>query len=145
MYVGYNDMNISELSKLSGLNAPTIRYYEQIKLLPKPQRLGNGYRKYSANDLQQLLLIKQAQQVGFSLEEIKALVPSNMTNWQHDTIIRTLEEKLRYINSMQKTLTENKKNILQLIDSIKNKPEDITCGENAQRLMALYLTLPEKT
>ncbi len=137
-------MNISELSKLSGLNAPTIRYYEQIKLLPKPQRLGNGYRKYSANDLQQLLLIKQAQQVGFSLEEIKALVPSNMTAWKHDMIVSALEEKVRDINRMQKALTENKKNILQLIDSITNKPEDITCGENAQRLMDIYLTEPEK-
>lgn len=137
-------MNISELSKLSGLNAPTIRYYEQIKLLPKPQRLGNGYRKYSANDLQQLLLIKQAQQVGFSLEEIKALVPSNMTAWKHDTIVSALEEKVRDINRMQKALAENKKNILQLIDSITNKPEDITCGENAQRLMDIYLTEPEK-
>ncbi|ENV34454.1 MerR family transcriptional regulator [Acinetobacter gerneri] len=137
-------MNISELSKLSGLNGPTIRYYEQIKLLPKPQRLGNGYRKYSANDLQQLLLIKQAQQVGFSLEEIRALVPSNMISWQHDTIISALEEKVKDINQMQKALTENKKNILQLIDSIKNKPEDITCGENAQRLMDIYLTEPEK-
>lgn len=137
-------MNISELSKLSGLNAPTIRYYEQIKLLPKPQRLGNGYRKYSANDLQQLLLIKQAQQVGFSLEEIKALVPSNMTAWKHDTIVSALEEKVRDINRMQKALAENKKNILQLIDSITNKPEDISCGENAQRLMDIYLTEPEK-
>nr|WP_174506198.1 MerR family transcriptional regulator [Acinetobacter sp. Marseille-Q1620] len=137
-------MNISELSKLSGLNAPTIRYYEQIKLLPKPKRLGNGYRKYSENDLQQLLLIKQAQQVGFTLEEIKALVPANMTNWDHDMIISALEEKVKDINKMQKTLTQNKKNILQLIDSIKNKPEDITCGENAQRLMEIYLTEPEK-
>lgn len=137
-------MNISELSKLSGLNAPTIRYYEQIKLLPKPQRLGNGYRKYSANDLQQLLLIKQAQQVGFSLEEIKALVPSNMISWQHDMVVSALEEKVKDINRMQKALTENKKSILQLIDSIKNKPEDITCGENAQRLMDIYLTEPEK-
>ncbi|SPL72223.1 MerR family transcriptional regulator [Acinetobacter stercoris] len=137
-------MNISELSKLSGLNAPTIRYYEQIKLLPEPKRLGNGYRKYSENDLQQLLLIKQAQQVGFTLEEIKALVPANMTNWDHDMIISALEEKVKDINKMQKTLTQNKKNILQLIDSIKNKPEDITCGENARRLMEIYLTEPEK-
>ncbi len=137
-------MNISELSKLSGLNAPTIRYYEQIKLLPKPQRLGNGYRKYSENDLQQLLLIKQAQQVGFTLEEIKALVPANMTSWKHDTIVIALEEKVKDINRMQKALAENKKNILQLIDSIKNKPEDITCGENAQRLMDMYLTEPEQ-
>ena len=72
-------MNISELSNLSGVNAPTIRYYEQIKLLPKAERLSNGYRKYSEADLKKLFLIKQAQQVGFSLDEIKALIPANVT------------------------------------------------------------------
>ena len=40
----YVAMNISELSKLSGLSTPTIRYYEQIKLLPKAKRKSNGYR-----------------------------------------------------------------------------------------------------
>lgn len=65
-------MNISELSKLSGLSTPTIRYYEQIKLLPKAKRKSNGYREYTDNDLKQLSLIQQAQQVGFSLAEIKA-------------------------------------------------------------------------
>jgi len=64
-------MNISELSKLSGLTTPTIRYYEQIKLLPKAKRKSNGYREYTDNDLKQLSLIQQAQQVGFSLAEIK--------------------------------------------------------------------------
>ncbi len=68
-------MNISALSRLNGLNTPTIRYYEQIKLLPKAKRQANGYREYSNIDLQQLLLIKQAQQAGFSLNEIKSLLP----------------------------------------------------------------------
>jgi hypothetical protein len=85
-------MNISELSKLSGLNTPTIRYYEQIKLLPKAKRLANGYRKYSEDDLQQLHLIKQAQQVGFTLEEIKSLIPANISNWNHEKLIETLND-----------------------------------------------------
>src|SRR5574343_1198541 len=108
-------MNISELSKLSGLNTPTIRYYEQIKLLPKAKRLANGYRKYSENDLQQLYLIKQAQQVGFSLEEIKSLIPANISNWNHEKLVETLNDKVKEITKMQKILSENKKNLLQLI------------------------------
>lgn len=72
MSIEYVAMNISELSKLSGLSTPTIRYYEQIKLLPKAKRKSNGYREYTDNDLKQLSLIQQAQQVGFSLAEIKA-------------------------------------------------------------------------
>lgn len=137
-------MNISELSKLSGLNSPTIRYYEQIKLLPKPLRLANGYRKYSKNDLQQLLLIKQAQQVGFTLEEIKLMMPSSVDRWDHDKLIDTLNEKVKDIIQMQKLLATNKKNLLTLIDSIQNKPNDMTCTENAQRLMDIYLVEPEK-
>ena len=53
-------MNISALSRLNGLNTPTIRYYEQIKLLSKAKRQANGYREYSNIVLQQILLIKQA-------------------------------------------------------------------------------------
>lgn len=45
MSIEYVAMNISELSKLSGLSTPTIRYYEQIKLLPKAKRKSNGYRE----------------------------------------------------------------------------------------------------
>ncbi|NCI79139.1 MerR family transcriptional regulator [Acinetobacter kanungonis] len=133
-------MNISELSKLSGLNTPTIRYYEQIKLLPKAKRLANGYRKYSENDLQQLYLIKQAQQVGFSLEEIKSLIPANISNWNHEKLVETLNEKVKEITRMQKMLSENKKNLLQLIESIQNKPDDMSCEDNAKRLMDIYYT-----
>ncbi|QDK97897.1 MerR family transcriptional regulator [Acinetobacter tandoii] len=133
-------MNISELSKLSGLNTPTIRYYEQIKLLPKAKRLSNGYRKYSENDLQQLYLIKQAQQVGFSLEEIKSLIPANISNWNHEKLVETLNDKVKEITKMQKILSENKKNLLQLIESIQNKPDDMSCEDNAKRLMDIYYT-----
>ena len=133
-------MNISELSKLSGLNTPTIRYYEQIKLLPKAKRLANGYRKYSENDLQQLYLIKQAQQVGFSLEEIKSLIPANISNWNHEKLVETLNDKVKEITKMQKILSENKKNLLQLIEPIQNKPDDMSCEDNAKRLMDIYYT-----
>lgn len=131
-------MNISELSKLSGLNAPTIRYYEQISLLPKPKRLSNGYRKYSATDLQQLNLIKQAQQVGFSLAEIKTLLPANVSSRDHDKLIETLKQKITEIEELEHKMSENKKNLQVLMDLIRNKPEGLTCEENAKRLMNLY-------
>lgn len=136
-------MNISELSNLSGVNAPTIRYYEQIKLLPKAERLSNGYRKYSEEDLKKLFLIKQAQQVGFSLDEIKALIPANVSKWNHDLLIKTLTEKITEITTMQKMLAENKQNLIALIESIQDKPMDMSCEENANRLMNIYYEEPE--
>lgn len=131
-------MNISELSRRSGLSTPTLRYYEQIKLLPKAKRKANGYREYSDNDLQQLLLIKQAQQAGFSLTEIKSLLPSNISAWDHDKLIESLSHKINEIEALEKKLVDNKQSLLTLIHAINSKPDDISCEENAQRLFKLY-------
>ncbi|MHA3892167.1 MerR family transcriptional regulator [Acinetobacter sp. GXMZU3951] len=131
-------MNISELSKQSGLSTPTIRYYEQIKLLPKAKRKSNGYREYSENDLKQLFLIQQAQQVGFSLAEIKAFLPSNVSTWNHDVLINILESKIKDIEDLEQKLAMSKQNLRTMIDAINKKPDEITCEENAQRLLNLY-------
>ncbi len=133
-------MNISELSKQSGLSTPTIRYYEQIKLLPKAKRKSNGYREYSENDLKQLFLIQQAQQVGFSLTEIKTFLPSNVTTWDHDILIGLLESKIKDIVELEQKLAMSKLNLQMMITAINNKPDEITCEENAQRLLNLYYT-----
>lgn len=131
-------MNISELSRLSGLNAATIRYYEQIKLLPKAKRKANGYRAYTDTDLQQLFLIKQAQQAGFTLTEIKALLPANISNWDHDKLVSSLSDKVAEIEALEKKLADSKNNLMHLITAINNKPEEISCEENAKRLLGLY-------
>lgn len=133
-------MNISELSKRSGLSTPTIRYYEQIKLLPKAKRKSNGYREYSENDLKQLLLIQQAQQVGFSLTEIKAFLPSNVITWNHDELIAILENKIIEIKNLEEKLAISKQNLQSMVNAINNKPDEITCEENAERLLNLYYT-----
>lgn len=111
--------------------------------MPKAKRLANGYRKYSEDDLRQLNLIKQAQQVGFTLEEIKSLIPANISNWDHEKLIETLSEKVKEITKMQKMLSENKKNLIQLIETIQNKPQDMSCEDNAKRLMNIYYSETE--
>ncbi|MBN6512177.1 MerR family transcriptional regulator [Acinetobacter pittii] len=131
-------MNISELSKLSGLSTPTIRYYEQIKLLPKAKRKSNGYREYTDNDLKQLSLIQQAQQVGFSLAEIKAFLPSKVATWNHDALIQTIELKIQEIELLEKKLKVSKQNLRTMINAINDKPDEISCEQNAERLMNLY-------
>ena len=67
-------MNIGALASQSGVAAKTIRYYEDIGLVPPAQRLANGYRVYSRNDVQTLRFIHRARNLGFSLEEIAKLL-----------------------------------------------------------------------
>src|SRR5262245_48639094 len=65
---------IGELSRLSGVNIETIRYYERIKMLPAPRRTASGRRVYAAAELRVLAFIRRARELGFSLNEIRALL-----------------------------------------------------------------------
>ena len=69
-----NNLSIGELAKQLSINPKTIRYYEDIKLLPKPKRGNNNYRVYSEDTLKRLHFIKKAQNLGFTLKEIKKVL-----------------------------------------------------------------------
>ena len=68
------EMQISEAARRAGVSAPTIRYYEEIGLLPKASRSEAGYRRYSETTVEELRFIRKAQALGFSLEEIKEIL-----------------------------------------------------------------------
>src|SRR5258708_32442635 len=67
------DIAIGELSRKSGCNIETIRYYERIDLLPKPRRTRSRYRLYGAADVRRLFFIRRARQLGLTLSEVRAL------------------------------------------------------------------------
>ena len=58
----------------SGVKVPTIRYYEQIGLLPKPPRTKSNRRSYDAADLRRLAFIRHARELGFDIDAIRALL-----------------------------------------------------------------------
>ena len=61
-------------SSRSGVKVPTIRYYEEIGLLPAPPRTGSNRRHYNAGDLRRLVFIRRARQLGFEIGAIRALL-----------------------------------------------------------------------
>src|SRR5438128_1517348 len=65
---------IGELSKCSGVNIETIRYYERIKLMSPPPRTANGRRVYESSGLRTLVFIRRSRELGFSLDEIRTLL-----------------------------------------------------------------------
>ncbi len=66
-------MNIGTVSRVSGLPAKTIRYYEDIGLL-KPDRAENGYRDYTTADMHRLHFLRRARSLGFTVEECRQLL-----------------------------------------------------------------------
>jgi DNA-binding transcriptional MerR regulator len=67
-------LKIGDVSKRSGIGIEALRFYEKSGLLDKPERTDSGYRMYDAKVLERLAFIKQAQVLGFSLEEIKQII-----------------------------------------------------------------------
>jgi len=67
-------ITVGALAKETGINIETVRYYENIKLLPKPMRKDSRYRVYDENDLARLKFIIRAKKLGFTLKEIRKLL-----------------------------------------------------------------------
>lgn len=67
-------MQIGDLSRQTGVNIETIRYYERIGVLPKPARQPNGRRTYSPADAERLGFIRHARELGFDLPSIRILL-----------------------------------------------------------------------
>jgi DNA-binding transcriptional MerR regulator len=67
-------MRIGELARQLGINTKTIRYYEEIGLIPAAPRTSAGYRDYDDSDAARLTFVKTAQRLGLSLEEIAEIL-----------------------------------------------------------------------
>ena len=66
-------LSIGQLAKAAGVAAKTIRYYEEIGVLPSPSRTAAGYRQYDQPGVQRLRFIRRARSLGLPLQDLKAL------------------------------------------------------------------------
>lgn len=129
-------MKIGELAERTGLAASRIRFYERMGLLQLVERRANGYRMYPPEAVLVLNLIKSAQDAGFSLDELRTLMPPDLSQWEHDTLDQALRDKVRSIEVLQAQLEQSKKTILDILAQIEAKPEDMSCASNAQRVLS---------
>jgi len=67
-------LSIGDMSRRTGVKIPTIRYYEQMKLIEAPERSEGGQRRYSKAELQRLGFIKHARDLGLTIEVIRKLI-----------------------------------------------------------------------
>jgi Cu(I)-responsive transcriptional regulator len=67
-------LSIGDLARATGTKVETIRYYERIGLLPPPPRTGGNYRAYGAGHLARLSFARRARDLGFPLDQIRALL-----------------------------------------------------------------------
>jgi MerR family Zn(II)-responsive transcriptional regulator of zntA len=117
-------LTIGELAKEVCLNPKTIRYYEQIGLLPKSRRSESGYRLYSKDEMERLQLIKRAKLLGLSLSEIKEIVEYAIDGYcgqLHDRLLSLVEAKLDEIDQMIQDLVTFREDLKQYKRNLANR------------------------
>src|SRR6266849_6356183 len=100
-------LTISRLARQGGVNLETIRYYEREGLLPKPPRTPAGYRMFPRETARRLRFIKRAQELGFSLKEVRELLSLRMKpgakradmRARAERKIADIEEKIRTLEA----------------------------------------------
>ncbi len=105
-------LTIGRLARLGGVNLETIRYYEREGLLQEPPRTPAGYRLFPSETVRRLRFIKRAQELGFSLGEIRELLALRMkpgTRREHiraraQAKIADIDQKIQTLTSMKRTL-----------------------------------------
>ena len=76
-------IQIGELSRRTGCNVETIRYYERVGLLPRPSRSTGRYRLYDSGDVRRLAFVRRARELGFTLDEVRALLVLSAANTEN--------------------------------------------------------------
>jgi Hg(II)-responsive transcriptional regulator len=108
---------VGEIAEKIGVNVETLRYYEKIKIMPKPKRRESRYRFYDELDLRRLLFIKRAKELGFTLKEIKELLELKIESTATCGDVKHLaESKLQDVEKRINDLKNIKRVLIKLIN-----------------------------
>jgi len=111
---------IGRVARTAGVSVQAVRFYEQLGLLPAAQRTPAGYRIYGPESVDRLEFVKQAQELGFSLDEIREILRlryegrspctcvSNLLQKKLEKIEHDIRQLVRFRRELRKTLERSK-------------------------------------
>lgn len=125
-----SEFRIGEVATRSGVSIDTVRYYEKRELLPAAPRTASGYRVFTSETVDRVLFIKQAQDLGFTLDEISTLLTTNGTSdclHVHDL----LDTKLTELDARMKSMHEFREKLTHYLAEceaeLKKHPDSTEC------------------
>jgi DNA-binding transcriptional MerR regulator len=121
-----------EVAAEARVNIETLRYYERRGLLKEPPRLPSGQRQYTAETVRRVRAIKQAQSLGFTLDEIQALLKLRGPKHHHEkseVLVKAAKEKLRQIDEKQAALANIKTCLEEVVAKECDSLVDCSCGD----------------
>ena len=121
-------LKTGELAKKAEVNVETIRFYERKGLVPEPPRMKSGYRSYPEEDVQRIRFIKRAQQLGFSLKEIRELLNLRYDRAANcDEMCIITEKKITEVREKINDLIHIEKALTELLHNCREKNTTELC------------------
>jgi MerR family transcriptional regulator, mercuric resistance operon regulatory protein len=107
MNTAHKNLGIGSLSKLTGCNIETIRYYEKIGIMNTPDRTSGGHRVYDQENVKRLFLIIRCRNLGFSINEIRTLLSLVDGGTMNCAEVKSLTEV--HLNDVQEKISDLQK------------------------------------
>ncbi|MFN2503455.1 MAG: MerR family transcriptional regulator [Acidimicrobiales bacterium] len=149
-------MRTSEVASQAGVNVQTLRYYERRGLLPEPKRLDSGYRSYGPEAVRTARFVKRAQTLGFTLEEVEALLqlaaggPRGCAEARQLAAekLADLQQRIEALEAMRRSLTQlvatcdrpRSRRQCPLLEALADGDEDVdgSGGEREARFISRF-------
>jgi Cd(II)/Pb(II)-responsive transcriptional regulator len=122
-------MQIKDLSRATGVDIETIRYYERQGLLPEPARRDNGYRDYASEHLERLAFIRHCRALDMPLADVQRLLgflDDPDTHCHH--VDGLVDEQLARVRARLKSLRAVEKQLLRLRERCHDGEDGSSCG-----------------
>lgn len=117
-------LRIGELAQRSGVSIDTIRYYERRRLLPRASRLAGGFRVFAPETVERIRFIKQAQEIGLTLDEIKELLADGGGAAKCRRVSGLLRAKLEEIDERIKTMRSFRRTLAHHLAACERELEE---------------------
>lgn len=121
-------LTVGQVAKQAGIGVHAVHYYEREGILPRASRTRSGYRKFPEDAVRIIRFVKEAQELGFSLDEIKQLLrlrSSKRTNCNR--VQKVAQDKIAVVSEKIDNLERIKSALETLVRSCKRRESDLKC------------------
>ena len=136
-------LRIGEIAGRAGVSIDTVRYYEGRHLLPRAPRTGGGFRVFTPETVERVRFIKQAQDLGFSLEEIGTLLTTGGGASECRSVRDLLKAKLTDLDEQLKKMKKFRQVLAHHLEACERELR--TRGEAAECPVVIEIERPDRT
>lgn len=116
-----SEFRIGEVAAQAGVSVDTVRYYERRRLLPRASRTRNGFRVFTSQTVERIRFIKQAQDIGLSLNEIGQLLTTEGSPNECRRVSNLLGKKLTELDERLKLMRDFRRTLVRYLAECENE------------------------